>query len=82
MASPFCVLGTVGPTGLDCSPRGDAPGFVRVLDPKTLLIPERRGNNRVDSLRNLIADPRMALLFLIPGQGETLRVNGRCHING
>jgi PPOX class probable FMN-dependent enzyme len=80
-ASPFCVLGTVGPTGLDCSPRGDAPGFVHVLDPKTLLIPDRRGNNRVDSLRNLIADPRMALLFLIPGQGETLRVNGRGRLN-
>jgi PPOX class probable FMN-dependent enzyme len=80
-ASPFCILATAGPTGLDCSPRGDAPGFVHVLDPKTLLIPDRRGNNRADSLRNLIADPRMALLFLIPGQGETLRVNGRCRLN-
>lgn len=80
-ASPFCVLGTVGPEGLDCSPRGDAPGFVRVLDAKTLLIPDRRGNNRIDSLRNIVADPRVALLFFIPGQGETLRVNGRCRLS-
>jgi PPOX class probable FMN-dependent enzyme len=80
-ASPFCVLGTVGPQGLDCSPRGDAPGFVRLLDDKTLLLPDRRGNNRIDSLRNIVADPRVALLFFIPGQGETLRVNGRCRLN-
>jgi PPOX class probable FMN-dependent enzyme len=80
-ASPFCVLGTVGPEGLDCSPRGDAPGFVRLLDDKTLLIPDRRGNNRIDSLRNIVADPRVALLFFIPGQGETLRVNGRCRLS-
>jgi PPOX class probable FMN-dependent enzyme len=72
------VLATAGPGGLDCSPRGDAPGFVRLLDRKTLLLPDRRGNNRIDSLRNILADPRVALLFLIPGQGETLRVNGRC----
>jgi hypothetical protein len=75
------VLATAGPGGLDCSPRGDAPGFVQLLDPKTLLIPDRRGNNRIDSFRNLIADPRVALLFLIPGLGETLRVNGRGRIN-
>lgn len=80
-ASPFCVLGTVGPDGLDCSPRGDAPGFVRLLDPRTLLLPDRRGNNRIDSLRNIVADPRVALLFFIPGQGETLRVNGRCRLS-
>lgn len=80
-ASPFCVLGTVGPEGLDCSPRGDAPGFVRLLDDRTLLIPDRRGNNRIDSLRNIVADPRVALLFLIPGQGESLRVNGRCRLS-
>jgi PPOX class probable FMN-dependent enzyme len=80
-ASPFCVLATVGPEGLDCSPRGDAPGFVRLLDDKTLLIPDRRGNNRIDSLRNIVADPRVALLFFIPGQGETLRVNGRCRLS-
>jgi uncharacterized protein len=80
-AAPFFALATLGPAGLDCSPRGDEPGFVRVLDPKTLLIPDRRGNNRIDSLRNLITDPRVALLFMIPGLGETLRVNGRCRIN-
>ena len=79
-ASPFFVLATAGPGGLDASPRGDAPGFVTVEDEKTLLIPDRRGNNRVDSLRNIIADPRVALLFLIPGCGETLRVNGRAEI--
>jgi PPOX class probable FMN-dependent enzyme len=79
-ASPFFVLATGGPGGMDASPRGDAPGFVVVEDEKTLLIPDRRGNNRVDSLRNIIADPRVALLFLIPGCGETLRVNGRAEI--
>lgn len=76
-ASPFCVLATCGPEGLDASPRGDAPGFVRVIDEKTLLLPDRRGNQRIDSLRNIVRDPRVALLFLIPGIGETLRVNGR-----
>ena len=80
-ASPFVVLATSGPDGLDTSPRGDAAGFVTVEDEKTLLIPDRRGNNRVDSLRNIIADPRVALLFLIPGVGETLRVNGRALIS-
>ncbi|MCK9686591.1 pyridoxamine 5'-phosphate oxidase family protein [Scleromatobacter humisilvae] len=80
-ASPFAVLGTVGPGGLDVSPRGDPPGFVEVQDERTLLLPERRGNNRIDSLRNIVADPRVALLFLIPGVGETLRVNGRATIS-
>jgi uncharacterized protein len=80
-ASPFFVLATGGPDGMDASPRGDAPGFVVVEDEKTLLIPDRRGNNRVDSLRNIIASPRVALLFLIPGVGETLRVNGRAEIS-
>ena len=79
-ASPFVVLATSGPQGLDTSPRGDPAGFVVVEDEKTLLIPDRRGNNRADSLRNIIADPRVALLFLIPGVGETLRVNGRALI--
>ena len=79
-ASPFFVLATGGPGGMDASPRGDAPGFVVVEDEKTLLIPDRRGNNRVDSLRNIIANPRVALLFLVPGVGETLRVNGRAEI--
>ena len=79
-ASPFAVLATTGPGGLDASPRGDPPGFVAVQDEKTLLLPERRGNNRIDSLRNIVADPRVALLFLIPGVGETLRVNGTARI--
>jgi uncharacterized protein len=80
-AAPFFALATSGPEGLDCSPRGDAPGFVRVADEKTLLIPDRRGNNRIDSLRNILADPRVALLFLIPGVGETIRVIGRASIS-
>lgn len=80
-AAPFAVLATAGPEGLDASPRGDAPGFVVVEDEHTLLLPDRRGNNRADSLRNVIADPRVALLFLVPGMGETLRVNGRAHIS-
>ncbi|HYP10494.1 MAG TPA: pyridoxamine 5'-phosphate oxidase family protein [Xanthobacteraceae bacterium] len=79
-AAPFFALATSGPEGLDCSPRGDAPGFVRVADEKMLLIPDRRGNNRIDSLRNILADPRVALLFLIPGVGETIRVIGRASI--
>src|SRR6266516_4873100 len=80
-AAPFFALATSGPDGLDCSPRGDAPGFVRVVDEKTLLIPDRRGNNRIDTLRNILHDPRVALLFLIPGCGETIRVNGRAQIS-
>jgi hypothetical protein len=75
-ASPFFVLATNGPGGLDCSPRGDQPGFVTVRDAKTLLIPDRRGNNRLDSLKNILFDPRIGMLFLVPGYGETLRVNG------
>jgi PPOX class probable FMN-dependent enzyme len=80
-AAPFVALATRGPEGLDCSPRGDEPGFVRVRDEKTLLLPDRRGNNRIDSLRNIVRDPQVALLFLIPGIGETLRVNGRAVIS-
>lgn len=80
-ASPFAALATMGPEGLDCSPRGDLPGFVRVHDDRTLMLPDRRGNNRVDSLRNIVRDPRVALLFLIPGSGTTLRVNGHAHIS-
>ncbi len=80
-AAPFVSIATSGPGGLDNSPRGDAPGFVRVVDERTLMLPDRRGNNRLDSLRNLIADPRIALLFLVPGVGETLRVNGRAVIS-
>ncbi|CCD84398.1 conserved hypothetical protein; Putative Pyridoxamine 5-phosphate oxidase, FMN-dependent [Bradyrhizobium sp. ORS 285] len=79
--SPFVALATSGPEGLDCSPRGDLPGFVRIHDDKTLMMPDRRGNNRVDSLRNIVRDPRIGLLFLIPGSGNTLRVNGRGHLS-
>ncbi len=79
-ASPFAVLASGGPEGLDCSPRGDERGFVRVQDEKTLMMPDRRGNNRVDTLRNILRDPRVALLFMIPGSGTTIRVNGRAHI--
>jgi PPOX class probable FMN-dependent enzyme len=80
-AAPFMALATCGPEGMDCSPRGDAPGFVRVADAKTLLIPDRRGNNRIDSLRNILREPKVALLFLIPGLGETFRVNGRARVS-
>src|ERR1700740_1750938 len=79
--SPFAALATAGPEGLDCSPRGDLPGFVRIHDDKTLMMPDRRGNNRIDSLRNIVRDPRIALLFLIPGSGSTLRVNGHAHVS-
>jgi PPOX class probable FMN-dependent enzyme len=79
--SPFAALATSGPEGLDCSPRGDLPGFVRIHDEKTLMMPDRRGNNRVDSLRNIVRDPRVALLFLIPGSGTTLRINGEAHLS-
>ena len=79
-ASPFVVLATSGPEGLDCSPRGDLAGFVRIHDARTLMMPDRRGNNRADSLKNIIHDPRVGLLFLVPGSGTTLRVNGRAHI--
>ena len=80
-SSPFVALATVGPEGLDCSPRGDAAGFVRIQDERTLLIPDRRGNNRIDSLRNIVRDPRVALLFLIPGVSETMRINGRAALS-
>jgi hypothetical protein len=80
-ASPFAALATAGPEGLDCSPRGDRPGeLVRIHDAHTLMLPDRRGNNRVDSLRNILRDPRVALMFLIPGWGNALRVNGRAHL--
>ena len=80
-AAPFVLLATVGPGGLDVSPRGDPPGFVQVPDAHTLLLPERRGNNRIDSLRNILADPRVSLYFLIPGVNESLRVNGTARLS-
>lgn len=78
--SPFVALATSGPEGLDCSPRGDHAGFVRIHDARTLMMPDRRGNNRIDSLRNIVRDPRVALLFMIPGAGTTLRANGRAQL--
>ena len=80
-AAPFVALATCGPGGLDCSPRGDRPGFVRVVDERTVMLPDRRGNNRIDSLRNVLVDPRVALLFLVPGVAEALRINGRAAIS-
>jgi len=78
--SPFLCLATASEDGVDNSPRGDAPGFVEVLDERTLLIPDRPGNNRLDSLANIVRNPQVGLLFLIPGVTETLRVNGRARI--
>ena len=80
-ASPFVALATVGPEGIDCSPRGDQPGFVRIHDDTTLMMPDRRGNNRIDSLRNIVRDPRCAFLFLLPGSGTTFRANGRAYLS-
>lgn len=80
-AAPFVSLATSGPEGLDCSPRGDRPGFVQVADDRTLIMPDRRGNNRIDSLRNIVRDPRVALLYMVPGSGNTLRVNGEARIS-
>ena len=80
-AAPFLALATVGPEGMDCSPRGDRGQAVWVEDPKTLLLPDRRGNNRIDSLRNVVRDPRVALMFLVPGSGNAMRVNGRAQLD-
>ena len=81
-ASPFLVLATGSSQGLDCSPKGDRPGFVQVEDDgSTLLIPDRRGNNRIDSLKNLVEDPRIGLIFLVPGANETYRVNGQARVS-
>jgi PPOX class probable FMN-dependent enzyme len=78
--SPFAVVATSGPGGLDVSPRGDPAPLVRVVDEHTLLLPERRGNNRIDGLRNILTDPRVSVLFFIPGINETVRVNGTARI--
>jgi uncharacterized protein len=79
--APFVIVASIGPQGLDCSPRGDPAGFVQVRDRETILIPDRRGNNRIDTLRNIVFDPRISLLFMIPGVGNTLRINGRAEIH-
>lgn len=80
-AAPFCALATVGPEGLDCSPRGDLGRVTEIVDERTLALPDRRGNNRIDSLTNIIRDPRVALMYLIPGSGTVIRVNGRAEIH-
>lgn len=80
-ASPFCLVATTGPGGLDISPRGDGPGFVVVRDSRTLELPDRRGNNRLDTLHNIVADPRIGLLFLIPGVEECVRVRGTAQLS-
>lgn len=79
-ASPFLILATYGEKGIDCSPRGDPAGFVRILNEKTLLIPDRRGNNRLDSLRNIVKNPAVGIIFIIPNAGETIRVSGTAEI--
>jgi PPOX class probable FMN-dependent enzyme len=79
--SPFMALATVGPEGLDCSPRGDLGGVVRIRDDATLLLPDWRGNNRIDSLLNIVRDPRVALMFLVPGSNTAMRINGRAVIS-
>jgi len=80
-ASPFIVLSSVGAQGTDASPKGDAPGFVRILNERLLAIPDRPGNNRIDNLRNIVEDGRVSVLFIVPGVGETLRVNGMATIS-
>ncbi len=80
-ASPFCTLATVAKEGMDCTPRGDQPGFVRVHDDRTLMMPDRRGNNRTDSLANIVRDSRIALCFMVPGSTNCLRVNGTAYIS-
>lgn len=80
-ASPFIILATATEDGIDCSPKGDAPGFVQLSDDRTLLIPDRPGNNRIDGMKNIIANPRVGIIFLVPGVNETFRVNGKAHIS-
>lgn len=80
-ASPIVALATSGPEGLDCSPCGDPGSVMSILDDRTLVLPDRRGNNRIDSLRNIVRDGRVALLFLIPGSNTTLRINGTAEIS-
>ncbi len=80
-ASPFLILATAGDDGIDCSPKGDAPGFVQLLDDRTLLIPDRPGNNRIDGMKNIITNPKVGIIFMVPGANETFRVNGRAEIS-
>lgn len=79
--SPFCILASAGPEGLDATPRGDPAPLVRIVDDRTLMLPDRRGNNRTDTLRNIVRDDRVGMIFLIPGSGSTVRVNGRAVVS-
>lgn len=78
--SPFCVIASSGPGGLDATPRGDPAPMVRIVDDRTLMLPDRRGNNRADTLRNLVHDDRIGMIFFVPGSGSTVRVNGRATV--
>ncbi len=80
-ASPFLILATAGRAGVDCSPKGDLPGFVQLLDDRTILIPDRPGNNRIDGLKNIIDNPRVGIIFMVPGSNSTYRVNGTARIS-
>ncbi len=78
--SPFLIIASRGQNGIDCSPRGDRPGFVRVVSPRQIQIPDRRGNNRLDTLRNILSSPEVGIIFLVPNVGETIRVSGKAEI--
>ena len=80
-ASPFCILSTCAANGVDCSPKGDAPGFVKILDDRTVLVPDRPGNNRIDGMKNVLTNPQVGLIFMVPGVNETYRINGRARIS-
>ncbi len=80
-AAPFVVMATATAVGIDCSPKGDVPGFVKILNERTLLVPDRPGNNRIDGMKNLIANPKIGLIFMVPGANETYRVNGTATIS-
>jgi len=80
-ASPFLILATASEAGVDCSPKGDAPGFVQLLDDRTILIPDRPGNNRIDGMKNIIDNPSVGIIFMVPGSNSTYRVNGAARIS-
>jgi hypothetical protein len=80
-ASPFLILATANASGVDCSPKGDAPGFVQLLDDRTVLIPDRPGNNRIDGMKNLVDNPQVGIIFMAPGSDITYRINGTAKIS-
>jgi len=79
-SAPFLIMATATEDGIDCSPKGDAPGFVKMLDERTLLVPDRPGNNRLDGLKNILKNPKVGLIFIVPGSNVTYRVNGNARI--